>query len=281
MRSDKICLFRLIMPVWISHNEFILMLVIRKKQIEAFENAMLESFVDEMVEHVQEFSPRLCEVIGKQQVRIVVLESINNAGKYEFSHRGPVRLFIEMSFLFGSAFHNDPQYPWVSEVLNSDPPILQGESADQLYTRVLDYNEKVGGSNNAYTLNALQGVSAMARMSKHYSADNLVSELSVELQRIYPQKFHYTGEKALLALIKEGIHKARGYDFAAPREKALIVILMFAFGHGCLTDPLYPWIERTLEDQRITDPSARAKRLEKKALTWLDHVLAFGNNQDA
>lgn len=257
------------------------MLVIRKEQIEVFENAMLESFVDEMVEHAQEFSPKLCEVIGQQQVRIVVRESINKAGKYEFSHRGPVRLFIEMSFLFGSAFHNDPQYPWLSEVLNSAPPILQGDSADQLYSRVLDYNEKVGGPNNAYTLNALQGVSAMARMSKRYSADNLVSELSLEIQRIYPQKFHYSGEKALQALIEEGICKARDYDFAAPREIVLIVMLMFTFGHGCLNDPLYPWIERTLKDQHITDPSARARRLEKKALTWLDHVLASGSKQDA
>jgi hypothetical protein len=49
---------------------------------------------------------------------------------------------------------------------------------------------------------------------------------------------------------------------------------MFAFGHGCTHDPLYPWIARTLKDERIKDPAARAERLEKKAITWLDHVLA-------
>ena len=48
---------------------------------------------------------------------------------------------------------------------------------------------------------------------------------------------------------------------------------MFAFGHGCCEDPLYPWIARTLTDEKITDAEARAKRLEKKAITWLDHVL--------
>lgn len=50
---------------------------------------------------------------------------------------------------------------------------------------------------------------------------------------------------------------------------------MFAFGHGCFDDPLYPWIARTLEDDAITDSAARAKRLETKALTWLDHVLGY------
>jgi hypothetical protein len=55
---------------------------------------------------------------------------------------------------------------------------------------------------------------------------------------------------------------------------ALVVILMLAFGHGCGTDPFYPWIARTLRDERLTDPVARAERLEKRALTWLDRVLA-------
>ena len=63
--------------------------------------------------------------------------------------------------------------------------------------------------------------------------------------------------------------------FRAVREMALVIVLMLAFGHGCADDPLYPWIARTLQDEAITDPAARAKRLEKKALTWLEHVLAY------
>jgi len=49
---------------------------------------------------------------------------------------------------------------------------------------------------------------------------------------------------------------------------------MFAFGHGCTNDLLYPWISRTLQDERIADPEARAARLEQKAITWLEHVNA-------
>jgi len=50
---------------------------------------------------------------------------------------------------------------------------------------------------------------------------------------------------------------------------------MLAFGHGCGADPLYPWINKTLRDEAITEQEARAKRLEKKALTWLEHVLDY------
>ena len=52
-----------------------------------------------------------------------------------------------------------------------------------------------------------------------------------------------------------------------------MVALMIAFGHGCTEDPLYPWIARTLKDERITDATERAERLERKAVTWLKHVL--------
>jgi uncharacterized membrane protein len=50
---------------------------------------------------------------------------------------------------------------------------------------------------------------------------------------------------------------------------------MFAFGHGCLNDPLYPWIAMTLEGDAIGDSDARTRRLERRALTWLDHVLGY------
>ena len=81
------------------------------------------------------------------------------------------------------------------------------------------------------------------------------------------------------------LYQQSGLDTAVYAGMALLgtglfvirMLLMFAFGHGCCDDPLYPWIARTLNDERITDPPARAKRLETKALTWLDHVLEYFN----
>jgi hypothetical protein len=52
-----------------------------------------------------------------------------------------------------------------------------------------------------------------------------------------------------------------------------LVILALAFGHGYASDPLYPWIARTLDDRTIADPAARADRLTRRALAWLDRVL--------
>ena len=77
----------------------------------AFEQAALRRFEDEMVVHSKDFSPLLCEIIGEDQLRVAVRQAMARAAGYGFTYRGPIRLFIEMMFLCGSAFDTDPQYP--------------------------------------------------------------------------------------------------------------------------------------------------------------------------
>ena len=117
-------------------------------------------------------------------------------------------------------------------------------------------------------------MAALARAPKAFSAAGFVPELLHEMHRIFPLRTAYIGESALTMLIREGRAVAREKGFSTLRAEALIVVLMFAFGHGCVADPLYPWISQTLADEKIVDPAARADRLERKAVTWLDHVLS-------
>lgn len=252
------------------------MLKIRKQQIEVFEQAALRNFENEMVAHSKEFSPRLCEVLGEEQLRVALRQAMDRAGTYGFTYRGPLRLYIELMFLCGSHFDTDPQYPAVGEALNASGDQMQ--RAEQIHEGVLDYLEKVSGPNNVNVRKALEALSVFARKPITFSSNDFVAEMLQEMTRSFPQKAAYIGEERLTALIHEGRAEARKYDFPPPRGEALVVVLMFAFGHGCTNDPLYPWIVRTLTDQRIVSSAGRAERLERKAVTWLDHVLARPRN---
>jgi hypothetical protein len=248
------------------------MLQIREEQMAVFEQAGLRRFEDEMVIHSKNFSPRLCEVIGEEQLRVALRQAMAGAGGCAFSYRGPLRLFIELMFLFGSAFETDPQYPWAGKILHASDD--QMERAEQLRDKTLDYQEKVSGPNAANTRQALERLSILVRRPAAVSSKDFVSGVLEEMFRIFPQKATYIGEEGLKTLIQEASAEARKYHLPAVRGDTLIVVLMFAFGHGCTADPLYPWIARTLKDERIIEPSARAERLQRKAVTWLDHVLA-------
>ncbi len=245
---------------------------IRRQQMEAFDRAALVAFENEMVVHSQGFSPRLCEVIGEQQLRVALRGAMERAGTYGFTNRGPLRLYIELMFLCGSGFDTDPQYPAIAEVLNGSGD--QMVRAEQVYEGVVDYQGKVSGENNINVRKSLEFLSAFARKPVSLTSNDFAAKTLQEMTSSFPQKAAYIGEDSLTRLIHEGRTEARKYGFTTLRAEALIVVLMFAFGHGCTDDPLYPWISRTLKDKKIASPAARAKRLEKKALTWLDHVLA-------
>jgi hypothetical protein len=253
------------------------MLTMRPDQVETFRQHHLQKFEDEMVDHSKEFSPKLCRVIGDEQLRVALRSATRRANGYKFTNRGPLRLFIEMMFLFGSAFDTDPQYGKVGEVLRiSDDQMVR---AERIHQYSLEYFEKVSGTEAANVLHALKELSNLAQMPLRFSSDNLVEQLIQETTRIFPQKVAFIGEACVKTLIEDGVKEADSYGFFTVRQRTLIVILKFAFGHGCAHDPLYPWILTTLRDERIISPPARAERLEKKALTWLEHVLASSREE--
>lgn len=248
------------------------MLTISTEQMKVFEKASLRTFEDEMVLHSQEFSPKLCEVIGEKQLRVALRQAMKRADSYGFTLKGPIRLYIELILLFGSDFDTDPQFPAIAEILQSDDDEMT--RADRIHEWVIDYNKNVSGKGNTNTHNALKALSISAKAKLNFQAYTFVEDILQEIKRAFPQKAKYLGNENLTNLINDACTKARRYGFHTVRGQSMIVVLMFAFGHGCVNDPLYPWISLTLKDQKIKDSDARSYRLEKKAITWLEHVLA-------
>ncbi len=246
------------------------MIKIRQEQMKMFENDALRHFEDEMVLHSKEFSPRLCEILGDDQLRIALRQVMNRADTYGFTNRGSIRLYIELMFLYGSNFDTDPQYS-MSEILNASQDQMQ--RAEQLHQGVLHYQKKVSGQDNINVHDALKAVSIFAGKPVTISTNNFENEMHKELVHAFPQKAAYVGQSKLNRLIMKGNTEAQKYGFSTVRGRAMMVILMFSFGYGCTNDPLYPWISRTLYDERINDSGIRAKRLEKRAVTWLNAVL--------
>jgi hypothetical protein len=251
------------------------MLLIRREQLDVLRASALRTFEAEMLRHLAEFSPPLFKAAGEEQVLKAVRLGMQQAAGYGLDLRGPVRLYLELMLLFGSRFDTDPQYPWAAEILTDRGSGPQMRRAERLYEKTLDYRKRVAGPADAFTLNALRRIRAFASQPMQFAPDDPIPALLREIHLLYPEKAAYVGDEALETLIRKGRDGARIQRFSGIRGTVLVVVLMLAFGHGCGVDPLYPWIAKTLKDETVTDPEARAKRLEKKALTWLDHVLAY------
>jgi hypothetical protein len=127
----------------------------------------------------------------------------------------------------------------------------------------------------AWTRAALAALLEWAGRRHHWPASEWLAEHAVhEMSALHPQKAAHGGEEALRALHAGAVHSCAEYGVDDPRAVMLLTALKFAFGAGCLTDPIYGWIGATLADERVQRPADRFARLERKAITWLQAVVA-------
>jgi hypothetical protein len=152
------------------------MLNIRPEQMAIFEKDGARRFEDEMLAHSKEFSPRLCELIGDDQLQVALKQSIGRAKEYGFSNRGPIRLYIELMFLAGSDFDTDPQYPGLGELLRGrDAEMVR---AERIFERINDYRENVSGEYGVNARKALAYLADFGRQPDSFTEDGLVSHCS-------------------------------------------------------------------------------------------------------
>lgn len=251
------------------------MLTIRPEQDEALREAALDRFEDEMVEHLRRFAPKHCEVLGETAVRKVIRLGMERAKGYGFTNRGPVRFYLELMMMFGSYFDTDLQLPWASRVLADSGITDQMARGDRLYHAFGEYASEVLGPGYRYEFEALRRLSQMGAEEPPGSVDRPEEFGAAALESLYPQKAAYLGEPVVREIVRQGIELAGRYFITTTKGAAVFVALFFTAGHRFDQDPVYPWIQATLEDHRFPDPDERARRLYARALTYLRHMVVY------
>ena len=247
------------------------MLVIRDQQMQAFVQYAKRQFEAETVRHISEFAPGQFEILGEKTVRQVVSLGIERAEKYGLTNRGPVRFYIELMFMFGSGFDTDPQYPWAAEVLCGSDPAGQMTRADQLHQRTMRYIEMVAGQDLEYERQALNRIVAPSPVALTFSEVD-TSSIAAFFWKIYPQKCEYLGDSVMEDLVQRGIASAGAYSKSS-RAAVIFAGLMFIFGHGCLSDPQFPWIANTLEKDAPDNADGKIEHLYSKTRIYLENAL--------
>jgi hypothetical protein len=247
---------------------------ISASQMAAFDQASTAAFVSNMVGHLSSFAPRHCEVIGEPFVRETIQRGFADCERHGLTKRGPVQLYLELMLLFGSGFASDPQLEWASHALADGDPESQMARAHALHAACLEYLEAAAGPGHCYTLEALAKLRDRQLDRLSFGPPRLREGLLDEMLAIYPQKCHAVGRTALGRLIDEAAAVAQAQGLWSFDGVVLVCVLMFALGHEFAADPLYPWVRVTLSDPRLQDTHARVRKLEGRALAYLDRVLA-------
>lgn len=248
-------------------------MLIRREQVETFEKAAWTSFENEMVQYMLGFAPRLAAVAGEENVRKLVRTGLERAKGYKLGLRGPMRFYLELMASFGSDFDTDPAIPWARAGLTDEAVPDEMERADGLYRRMLAYNEAVGGKDNEFGKQALQRMLSASPDEFTASRGSLEEKTVKALEAMYPQKAGAAGKDALLLLVQRAREKAQRYAIKSQEGTAFMTGLMFAFGHGVDTDPMYPWVTTALTDPLIIDEAGRVKRLYDRTRVYAKRAL--------
>lgn len=267
------------------------MLLIRTQQVETLARATHARFAAAMVAHLQVFAPAHCRAIGSAQVARAVDAGLQRAANHGFDRHGPLQLYLETMWMFGSQFDSDPLLPWAGAALRARPTLDQMDRAQLLYEGVLAYLDQVCGREQAQARAALSAIVTLARAPNPPAPADATALLAL-LQEVYPSKCAYVGTPVLRALFARAQACAAAHGLTMASGRTLIALLQFVAGHGCTTDPLFPWIGRTLASRTAAAPpaatatrtaapardaneaAARERRLRRKAAAYLEAVLA-------
>ncbi|MGA2596787.1 MAG: hypothetical protein ABSH09_07300 [Bryobacteraceae bacterium] len=247
-------------------------MLIRQSQFASFSAAAEQHFEREMVEHLSRFAPELARVAGTAGITNAVQLGISRARSYGFTTHGPVRLYLELMCSLGSDFDSDPQYPWAGAALQDLEYPDQTWRASQLYRASATYFESVAGPNDTHALNALKNA-RRANMLGDYAPGGLTEAILARFDACYPQKYRYVGAEHLRPLISRSLQISEAHGICSGRYRAFVAAVLFGFGHGALTDPLYAWIGKALGDTLVTNPEDRAERLYRRLEVYIDHII--------
>lgn len=249
------------------------MFQIHREQLNAFDRVRLPDFESDMAEHLRDFSPLHSESLGDDGIRILVRMAMERAEKHGFTHRGPVKFYIETVILLGIDFDTDPQYPWAGKILRDSSIPDQTRRADRIHTQLIELLDEAGGPSRQYAREALQRARRVPFRAIPVSRPDFGTQMVQRMRENHPEKADYIGDDRLLTLIPRAIEETRKYSVSTDAGVCLFLGLMFAIGHGFTGDPKYPWVANTLRNPAITNPDKRVERLYSKTMTYLDHVL--------
>jgi hypothetical protein len=248
------------------------MLIIRKEQLEAFEQVALRNFENEMFAYLEKNFPKNCEIHGETKTREIIRYGIEEAEVHGLTSERDVCMYINLMLMLGHCFYKDPQLPWASAIFN-DENLSPSIKIDRIYDKAMAYLDQVAGVNDENIKRALHRIRGKSALF-HLSTGDFEHDSMAQLNEIFPEKCKAVGDANMRLLIQEGIKSAQYYNIFNQHDVFIYIGCMFILGSGFDSDPQCPWATAILQEKSATEQDAKANRLYNAAMASLEQWLA-------
>jgi hypothetical protein len=252
-------------------------MIIRQEQMQAFEEAGQARFETEMLEHLKKSYPRSVAGVDDGRINQLISRGAERAKGYGFQARGPVRMYTEFMVILGHEFDQDPLLFWIQDILRDKEGLDEMTQAGRLHLHVSTYLELVYGAKGEHVTKGLEHIAKappeeLAAVGKAYDAKAVQW-----LQALHSRKCVYAGGSALTTILQQARESAKHFALPEPEGPPLVLGLMFAFGSGVMTDPLYPWVAASISPEAAAQPRARLERLMTRTQAFMRQALENRN----
>lgn len=243
------------------------MLTISAAQLAVLRKHALARFADSLAAHALVFAPRhagsLDATMRLRSVRAALLCAMQRG----YTLRGPVRLWMELTLMFGSGFNTDPQLA----ALHGHARPRDGSSeaqlrgAESLRELAVSIASGIAGQHGEHERRAVERASSLRIEDLAIGSNDRIVAV---LRAIHPEKVALSGEHALHEVVASARRVCAGNGLDDPIGPCVISLLMFAFGHECVADPWFPWIGEIVTETQA-NPRMRCERLRRFALQFV------------
>ncbi len=248
-------------------------MIIRNEQITTFKHAALENFDQGEAERRKESFPKHCESMGDDALLKMIRLGRERASGYGLKSVRSVRVYLDLMFMLGSHFDNDPQLPWAARVLGAKEPRNEEKRLEVLKTKAGEYLNCTCGPGNSKLRSALvklrqEKTEGLARSGQPFEA-----YMPRRLWALYPEKAAAAGEEVLREICHRAAALARTTGLACESGVIVLAAMMFLLGAGFATDPQFGWAASILESKVPPAPAEKAVKLHQAAMTYLDRFV--------
>lgn len=254
------------------------MLIIRRPQVDILKEVPQQLFRERMLPHLKRYFAGDCKRLGDEQIRVVIDNGVVGARSHGFETRGEVCRYVNLMFMLGSGFDDDPQLPWVSHILQqdlSDP----GVKMQALYSQAIEYLKKVRGVHGHYFIRALLKARRLVFETLAEACHDTIQEnVLALLSDVYRQKYKVITPGILDDLFQYGREAARRFGLTTCEGVTVYLLLMFVLGGHFGRDPVFPWAAPVLADFSLPDPVEKARVVFQTAKQQIELALQDQNS---
>jgi len=242
------------------------MLVVRAEQRTAMWPSLLRQRV---TAHVREGYPEDYAILGAETVKAAVDLGIARAAQHGFEQGDDVEKYVDLMFLLGAYFDEDPLYPWAVHILNDPGLASPSIRIHNLEVTAAGHLLRTAGAEGEHYKAALVRARRMPfedlvrRRAEDPSAD-----LQALLYGLYPQQYTSLTKATLAALVARASNAGDVHGMASREGRLILAALMFLLGSHFDRDPLQPWAPPVFQGR--SDPATKTKELHQAAMDRLD-----------